>query len=449
MAIISISDSQINSADQVLVADASSKIPAKDGSQITILNATNVSAGTIATARLDTGTTANKIVVLDGSGNLPVVDGSLLTGVVSATVSASDPTISTNPSGGVGTEWNNSTSGEMYICTDATAGANVWTNVGAGSGDIQPIPTFFGLGTQYGHYHGGGSTTAPTWTQNTINKFSFTSDGNATDRGDLSVARYHISSASSSTYGYSVGGMMSGPPNGHTDIIDKYAFANSANATDVGNLIRAQGYVASGTNSESYGYAAGGTMDPPGNDDTIQKFAFASDGNASDVGNLIEALYFLSGHTSEDYGYASGGRTGSTYYTRIQKFAFASDGNSTDQGDLLTGSAADAGTQSATHGYRSQNTNATPADGVTIQKFAFASAANATDVGDLAQACYQSQSQGCSAVGFCYNLGGNGAAGNSYGSYDYIQKWSTTSDGNATDIGNLTISQMYGGGTND
>ena len=340
MAIISISDSQVNGADQILVADGSSKIPAKDGSQITILNATNVSAGTIATARLDTGTTANKIVVLDGSGNLPAVDASLLTGVVSATISASDPTISTNPSGGVGTEWNNSTSGEMYICTDATAGANVWTNVGAGSGDIQPIPTFFGLGTQYGHYHGGASTPAvPAWTQNTINKFSFTSDGNATDRGDLSVARYHISSASSSTYGYSVGGMMSGPPNGHTDIIDKYAFANSANATDVGNLIRAQGYVASGTNSESYGYAAGGTMNPPGDDDTIQKFAFASDGNATDVGNMTEAN--MPGTTSsQTHGYRHGGNTASSPNKSnvIDKFSFSAGGNATDVGDIPIGS---------------------------------------------------------------------------------------------------------------
>ena len=73
MAIISISDSQVNGADQILVADASSKIPAKDGSQITILNATNVATGTIASARLDTGTTANKLVLLDGSGNLPAV----------------------------------------------------------------------------------------------------------------------------------------------------------------------------------------------------------------------------------------------------------------------------------------------------------------------------------------------------------------------------------------
>ena len=86
----------------------------------------------------NTGTTANKLLAYDGSGNLPAVDGSQLTNVSTATSSASDPTVSTNPSGGVGTEWHNTTSGEVYICTDATAGANVWTNVGAGSGDVEP-----------------------------------------------------------------------------------------------------------------------------------------------------------------------------------------------------------------------------------------------------------------------------------------------------------------------
>jgi len=51
--------------------------------------------------------------------------------------SSSDPTISSNPSGGVGTMWINSTSGEAYVCTDATSGANVWTNIGAGTGNIE------------------------------------------------------------------------------------------------------------------------------------------------------------------------------------------------------------------------------------------------------------------------------------------------------------------------
>ena len=102
-------------------------------------NADNIASGTLPTARLDTGTTANKIVVLDGNAKLPAISGASLTGIESATVSTSDPVIATNPSGGVGTKWINKTSGEVYVCTDATAGENVWTNVGGGTGDVSPF----------------------------------------------------------------------------------------------------------------------------------------------------------------------------------------------------------------------------------------------------------------------------------------------------------------------
>ena len=47
---------------------------------------------------------------------LPAID---LNDLSNATVSSSDPTVTTNPSGGVGTLWVNSTSGEAYICIDA------------------------------------------------------------------------------------------------------------------------------------------------------------------------------------------------------------------------------------------------------------------------------------------------------------------------------------------
>ena len=53
--------------------------PTGNGSALTSLNATNITSGTLPTARLDVGTTANKIVQLDGTGKLPAVDGSLLT----------------------------------------------------------------------------------------------------------------------------------------------------------------------------------------------------------------------------------------------------------------------------------------------------------------------------------------------------------------------------------
>ena len=55
------------------------------------------------------------------------------------TKSASDPATNTNPSAGVGHIWLNTTSGEMYCCTDATTDANAWTNIGDGIGDIIPV----------------------------------------------------------------------------------------------------------------------------------------------------------------------------------------------------------------------------------------------------------------------------------------------------------------------
>ncbi len=52
------------------------------------------------------------------------------------TISTNNPAANSNPSGGVGHTWLNKTSGQMYICTDATAGANVWINIGDGTGQI-------------------------------------------------------------------------------------------------------------------------------------------------------------------------------------------------------------------------------------------------------------------------------------------------------------------------
>ena len=128
----------LTGANRLVILDANGKIPALDGSAVTAIAGANFSTGTIPVARLDTGTTAGKIVKLDGNAKLPAVSGAALTSVVGATKNASDPTISTNPSGGVGTEWQNTTSGEVFVCTDATAGENIWKNVGEHSGDIEP-----------------------------------------------------------------------------------------------------------------------------------------------------------------------------------------------------------------------------------------------------------------------------------------------------------------------
>ena len=51
------------------------------------------------------------------TGNMPAIDGSGLTGIAGFpdTSSTNDPTISSNPSGGVGHTWLNKTSGEMLL----------------------------------------------------------------------------------------------------------------------------------------------------------------------------------------------------------------------------------------------------------------------------------------------------------------------------------------------
>ena len=145
-------------ANKAVVLDSSGKLPAIDGSLVTTLNATQVTTGSIATARIDTGTTTGKVLVLDGSGNMPAIAAGAMTGVSSATKSASDPTISTNPATGLGTKWINTTSGEIFILTDATTDSNVWTSTGGTSGNVQP---YYYQGSAYGYVCGGYEWPAP------------------------------------------------------------------------------------------------------------------------------------------------------------------------------------------------------------------------------------------------------------------------------------------------
>ena len=85
------------------------------------------------------------------------VDASKLTGSLPASMNeitkqGSDPTISTNPSGGVGSIILNTSSGEMFVCSDSTAGANVWKNTGDGTGAIQPNSFYSATGGTTGTY---------------------------------------------------------------------------------------------------------------------------------------------------------------------------------------------------------------------------------------------------------------------------------------------------------
>ena len=409
-------------ANDGLIADSNSKIPAVDASLITALSGTNVVSGTIPMARIDTGTTANKIVQLDGSGKLPALDGSQLTNVSTATKSSSDPTISTNPSGGVGSEWLNTSTGNMYICTDATAGANVWTNVGAGEDNIG---TYKFQGDTYGWRIGGG----PGATQ--IDRYPFATQTNATDVGDL-LTYGGIScqgGAKSKTHGFKVGG-----DGGGKTPIDKFAFTTGTpTVTDHGDLaIGVYGGATAGNGD--YIWKAGGYS--TGLIDDIEKFATATDSNASKTGDLnTGATYLMGGQSSETNGYCAGGHTG-TYgpsSSAIRKWSFSSDGNSTSTASLYQNQSYTSSNCSTTHGYAH---GGYPSNNE-IHKFTFAADNNSTDVGDLVVGGDYCIGSSSTTHGYC--------AGSRNSPQNIIQRFSFSSDGNATDWADLDNNSNGGG----
>ena len=388
----------------------------------------------------DVGTGANQLIQLDSNAKIPACSAAALTNLSGVTKSASDPVIATNPSGGVGTVWQNTTSGEMYVCTDATAGANVWTNVGAGSGNI-PIPYVF-QGSNYGYSLGGSPNL------NIIQRFAFASNTTGTDVGDIGWTEQFSAAGMPNhpSYGYTMAG--GGYPSGNSgnpwtystnilkfsfasgtqDTVDtnsdipsaghylnvcgasngingyghggygivggdtpanriicreiyKFNFATEANATVCGSQIgtHGRGYTA-GACSTTHGYTMGG-VDIVGTTnvtDTIQKFSMVSDADATDVGNLTDAVRNLAGASSTTHGYAMGGYDNSSLQNMVDKFSFSSDGNATDIGNLTVSRHSHCGASSTTHGFNVGGTG-----GNQIDKIAFATDGNMTDHGDL------------------------------------------------------------------
>jgi hypothetical protein len=97
----------------------------------------------------------------------------------------------------------------------------------------------------HGYTSGGDQypVSSPQRNANYIDKFPFASDDNATDVGDLTWARGLLPSGTSSREsGYTAGGRGSSSSTGGgnlnaKNIIDKFSFASDGNATDVGDLI--------------------------------------------------------------------------------------------------------------------------------------------------------------------------------------------------------------------
>ena len=144
--------------------------------------------------------------------------------------------------------------------------------------------------------------------------------------GDCLVAGTQGYSHSSEDYGYSAGGVRSG----YTDTIQKFTFASDANATDVANLTAARAGRVSSC-SVTHGYSGSGENQLS----RLDKYSFASGSDATTVGTSGQ------GHATSDYGTGgcasslNSGYAASGHVTNaIDKWSHITDGNAVDIADV-------------------------------------------------------------------------------------------------------------------
>ena len=294
---------------------------------------------------------------------------------------------------------------------------------------IPPIPPF--QGSNYGYMSGGIGPGSPGNTD-VIDKFSFTSNGNATDVGNLtSTSGQGAAGQSSTTNGYATAFQT------FSSKIDKISFASGGDATTSGTLPYSSDGLC-GQSSTANGYASG-------NSGYVNKFPFAADADAVDVVNLVGAdAAHGAGISSSFDGYVAGGGY-NPGTTPIDKFPFASDANATtDVGDLSVARGFMCGQNSSTHGYISGGSAASlNAYSAIIDKFPFVTHGTATNVGNLSVARGFGITASQSSTTDGYACGGRALPAPAYPIQSVIDKFSFASDGNAANIGSLTIAR-YG-----
>lgn len=312
-------------------------------------------------------------------------------------------------------------------------------------------------GENYG-YTAGGNNNNPFAKIDVVDKFPFSSDSNATDVGDLTVARGGGGGLSSETDGYAAGGDTWSPSNpyyGRKNIVDKTPFSSDENMTDVGDLQGTKfGGVGSASSSEN-GYLFGGCGSPaptgPGghSQEQIDKFPFSGTFSITDVGDLshdspTSTCYTLesAGVTSSTHGYRAGGMYSSIGSTKLDKFSFSSDGNATDVGDLTDAIYGASGTSSSDAGYVSGGRQFSgPVSQTKVQCTPFASDTGTTCVGALVQGQhYGAASQSSTTAGYA-TAGSLPFTGTPITAGNIIQKFPFSAEGNSTDVGDLTCAR--------
>jgi hypothetical protein len=299
-------------------------------------------------------------------------------------------------------------------------------------------------GFQYGYYNDWGPSSVR------ISRFAFTNSVSSGYVGDLSFSRKDLQQVGSRQFGYGLGGSNDtgpAPPFTRTqvDTIDRWPFASAiTNASDVGNLSVARTYGGS-AGSDTHGYFAGGDTNDTYPDptwtasDTIDRFPFSlAITNAADVGNLTTAGGGAIGCSSSTYGYAK--NPWAPLPTAINRWPFAlSITNAAGVGTLTTERGGEMSCQSAEYGYF---VSGVPDPWVsaetTIERFPFASGSvNTTDIGDATIGVWNGMCASSTNYGYV-GIGGFPTYPSGYWQYSANRFPFASAIANGENVGDLT-----------
>ena len=298
-----------------------------------------------------------------------------------------------------------------------------------------------------------GGTVAAQAVVNTVEKFlTAASSGNATDFGDLSVARQSSSSMGNDTRAIFAGGWDNYGGSSRSNVIDYITYATSGNATDFGDVAATISDANCSASNNVRGITFGGRLYSNGNlSNSIEYITIASTGNALDFGDLSVTTGTTANKArhrqgngmsgSSTRGLASGGYTDAALQNSIQYVTIASAGNSTDFGDMSSSTDELAHMSSNTRGVIAGGSGGGGTFINTIEYVTIASTGNVTDFGDMTVAKGFLMGASSSTKGFI--IGGSTASGIAT-VVNSIETIAFSTTGNATDFGDITTATRSG-----
>ena len=232
----------------------------------------------------DTGSRTDEIDQVTISTPANATDFGNLTNATEQGIAVSDATIGVFGNGTT----NNGATNSMHKVTFATASNTT---------------TWGGNTTEEGHSQGAGCSDS-IWglfaggsgVQNgEIHYFTFATEANANDFGNLQRRKAEIGGSSDDTIGLFFGGNR----NGLFDEIDKVTIQTTANASDFGNLTQAtcQGAAAGNKDRALHGH---GSIVGGDQTEVISYVTYTSPGNATDFGDLTDGAHAMPGAFAGD-----------------------------------------------------------------------------------------------------------------------------------------------------